>query len=187
STPPRPASSPLGSARFARMALASGQSRRPSTTQPGGVHTALTLVRHIREHFGRPGDTSVAYFVRPETGEQCRDDDIWAHLIPEMVPDDGNGYHTSLVVAVSWPVDDGKHYATGVCSKLEVIPLRDGRWTIAFEERASHSPMPIDSGDPTTFTAFADDVYATVREYFDTYALPPEAPSRPPLGFLRRI
>ncbi len=146
-----------------------------------------TLVRHIREHLGRPEDTSVAYFVDPDTGERCRDDDIWAHLIPEMVPDDGNGYHTRLVVAVSWLVDDGKHYATGVCSQLEVIPLRDGRWTIAFEGRASHSPLPIDSVDPTTFTAFADDVYAVVREYFDTYALPPEAPSRPTLGFLRRI
>lgn len=146
-----------------------------------------TLIQVLREHIGRPGDTGVAYFVHPETGEQCRDDDIWAHLIPEMVPDDGNGYHTGLVVAVSWPQDDGKHYTTGVCSLLEVIPLRDGRWTIAFEERASHSPMPIDSGDPTTFTAFADEVYAVVREYFDTYALPPEAPSRPTLGFLRRI
>ena len=104
-----------------------------------------------------------------------------------LVPDDGNGYHTILCVAVSWPVDDGKHYATGVCSQLEVIPLRDGRWTIAFEERESHPPMHIDSGDPTTFTAFADEVYVVVRKYFDTYALPPEAPSRPTLGFLRRI
>lgn len=143
------------------------------------------LVQHIREHLGRPDDTNVAYIENPETDEKCRDDDIWAHLLPETVPNDGNGYHTSLVVLVSWPVDDGKHYATGVRSPLELIPLRDGRWTIAFEERAVYSPMPIDSADPATFAAFADEVYAAVRDYFDTYALPPDVPSRPTLGFRR--
>jgi hypothetical protein len=146
-----------------------------------------TLVRHIREHLGRPEDADIAYFATPETDERCHDENIWNHLLPETVPNDGNGYHTSLVVAVSWPHDDGEHYTTGVRSQLEVTPLRDGRWTIAFEGRASQAPMPIDGNDPATFTAFADEVYTLVREYFETYALPPEAPSRRMLGFLRRI
>ncbi|MBX3159183.1 MAG: hypothetical protein KF773_24655 [Deltaproteobacteria bacterium] len=146
-----------------------------------------TLVRCIRAYLGRPDDADIVYFTTPDTGERCHDDNIWNHLLPETVPDDGNGYHTSLVVAVSWPQDDGEHYTTGVCSQLDVVPLRDGRWTIAFEERASHAPMPIDVNDLATLTAFADEVYTVVREYFDTYALPPEVPSRRTLGFVTRI
>jgi hypothetical protein len=154
------------------------------------VATANVLrafIQHLREHLGRPGDTDVAYFRDPDTGAHCPEDSVWGHLIPEMVPRDGNGYHVTLVVVVEGPDYGGRRKDTGLLFHLEVVPLRDGVWTLAFEGRPTHPPTTISSADSQTFTAFAEDVYAVVREYFDTYALPPDAPPRPTLGFVRRI
>lgn len=142
------------------------------------VETANILratIEHVREHLGRRGDADVVYFEDPETGAPCPEDSVWGHLIPEMVPCDGNGYHVSLVLMVEGPDHGRRRRAdTRLRFQLEVIPFGAGRWTLAFEGRPAHPATTVSASDPKTLTAFAQEVFEAVREYFDTYALPPE-------------